>query len=250
MSHRKAACFLGLFAAIWSGNVKAEDQLPTQLSLNDRVFIKTTDNYDPNYGLLRIGVIDEKKVLNYLPLNKDLRSHLPMKLNMRNFVVYVDHSAEGTEGKVDIPIIGSASAGKDQVVYAQMTDVAEVTARHDDSELSACKIWSLIPKGSVGANSTIIFTNHAVLTRVAHGVANKAKENVTAGIGTYFSVGVSAYQESNTDVTLPLIAVDGSQFLVKDPNNFCRGPALAAVVLKPFKKASDLTSDGRLTYGK
>lgn len=215
-----------------------------KITLNNRVFLNAANVYDPTYGLLRIGYIKDN-VLSFLPTNKPIRNIEMPNPQSKNFAVYSFTSKEGVEGKVDIPIIGSASAAKDQVVYANMEDISEVYAPPASVALSTCEIWSLIDPNQIQNGSTVIFTDHAVFSKIAYGVADKQAGEAKASIGTFISVGASAYKQAASETKVPLISVTGVQFVVDDVKKFCTASTVIPEVTN-FRSINDLVKPNNL----
>lgn len=226
-----AALAVCIFAPINVVHGQTEDPPGKQLSLNDRVFLDTRDVYDPTYGLRRIGVI-KNHVLTWLPPEKNIRAFPQPEVKARNFKVYNARSEEGGSGNISIPVIGLVGdVSSEKVAYADMEDISEVAA--PERNFSACKIWALIPKTQIVAGDRVILTDHAVLSKLQYGMADKQQANAQAGIGGYFGIGGNLYKTASNDTKVPLISVTGVSFVVNDPKTFCKGGSVYSASTLP-----------------
>lgn len=239
---RMTSLFATLLLVASSENALGQVDPPgKRLSLNDRVFLNTRDVYDPSYGLRRIGVVKDN-VLDWLPLEEDIRKYPPPKIIPRNFKVYTARSEEGGSGSISIPVIGLVGeVSAEKVAYADLEDISEVEA--PSRNFTTCDIWKLIPHDQVSPGDRIILTDHAVLSKLQYGMADKQAAGAQAGIGGYFGIGGNLYKTASNDTKVPLISVTGVSFVVPDPKTFCKGRLLSAPIPAKFSNLMDISRE-------
>ena len=208
------------------------------VSLNSRIFLNTAGVYDPTYGLGRVGIISNR-VFTIMNTNLDKTDIKPPQV-MRNFPVYDYTFKGGASGGINIPVIGSASVGSTQMMHITMLDMVEVFLPRA-AVPSVCTIWKALSGQQIPPNSTIVFTDHAILSKMTYAAGDKQDASAKIGIGSYFSAGGDTFKDASSMTSTPLISVDGGQFTVVNPKTFCTPAAAHAPAhLTPFKDLTEL----------